>query len=260
MDDIPGLTEKQWGILDSLADGQQPFEQVFRDYATLSPSAAPKDLLADLFSLEAEGLVAIRQGISEAAPQGQAIHPATPEEITRDVQAQFDAFAADYARVPVTAAPLGLWLEVTSKGEAEWGEARYKPYWREAPPPPAKEAALPRWFPYAVAGLILLLMAVGVWGYTQGTFSVSGDNPVKLGACLVPMRATLASAGAPAEALQQLAVAAQPHVWQSDALDRLVKADRALDSMPATTGITETRAALRSLIAACKPFSLCQCR
>ena len=253
MDGTPVLTEQQWRILDSLADGEQTFEQVFGDYAASWPSTTPKDMLPDLFYLYDNNLVAIRQRDSESDLPSFEILPSTPEEITRDVQAQFDEFSARYAEGSLPAEPMGLWLETTLKGESEWGSERYKPYWRESPAPPAKEKAAPAWLPYAIAGFILVLMAIAIWGFTQGTWSMAADRQVNLGPCLIPMRATLEAAGAPAEALQELDMAGRPNDWQSDALLRLTNVDKALEAMPPTDALTAVRTELGALLEACRP-------
>ena len=217
------LTQKLWCLLDSLADGQQPFEQVYADYAARSPSATPEDLQADLAYLQAIGLVSVR-GFS--APPAEA---------------------------------RGAAIEMTSRGEAEWDDACYEPYWKESTPQPARPFTIPRRVYYAVAGLCLLLTAVAVWGFLQATWSMASDKAVDLGQCLRPIRATLAEAGAPADVLAQLDRAGQAGIWRSEAVARLQEAAASLSSMRAAPVAAEAQADVIRLMNDCRPDSPCQC-
>ena len=225
------LTEKLWCLLDSLADGQQPYEQVYADYSTRSPSTTPEDMQADLAYLQAIGLVSVR---GSSAPSDEA------------------------QGAPGLAASPGATIEMTSRGEAEWDDARYEPYWKESTQP--KESfAIPRRVYYAVAGMCLLLTAVAVWGFLQATWSMANDKAVDLGQCLRPIRATLAEAGAPADVLAQLDRAGQAGIWRSEAVARLQEAAASLSSMRAAPVAAGAQADVIRLMNDCRPDSPCQC-
>ncbi len=228
----PMLTEKLWCLLDSLADGQQPFEQVYAEYAARSPSATPDDLQADLAYLQAMDLVSVR---GSSAPLAEA------------------------PGVSGLAVSPGTTVETTSRGRAEWEDARYEPYWKEFTPQPTESLTIPRRLHYVLAGMCLLLTAVAIWGYLHATWSMANDEAVDLGSCLRPIRATLAAAGAPPDVLAQLNMAAQPGIWRSDAVARLQAADASLRSMPAAPAVAEARADVERLMDACRPASPCQC-
>lgn len=226
------LTEKLWSLLDSLVDGQQPFEQVYAEYAARSPLATPDDLRADLAYLQAIGLVSV--GGSSAPP----------------VEAQ---------GTPGSAAPPRAGIELTPRGAAEWDDARYEPYWKESTRSPSKPFMFPLRVQYSVAGLCLLLTVVAVWGFLQATWSMAGDKAVDLGQCLKPIRATLAAAGAPADVLTQLDKAGQAGIWRSEAVARLQQVAVALNSMRAAPDVAGAQADLERLMNNCRPDSPCQC-
>jgi hypothetical protein len=205
------LPEKRWRLLDVLADGPQPLEKVQAEYAAFAPAAVPEDLTADLSELQADGLITL-------APQAR---PAS-----------------------------GLWVSATPKGEAEWDDPRYTPYWKEpVAAQPGKDAAFPVRAQYAVAGLCLLLMGIALWGVSISSSSLN-DRQVNLGACLMRARATLAEANAPAEVLHDLDWASQPNAWQSDALSRLNRVNQALDKLPMAVQ-EQVRPDFQQLISVC---------
>ena len=228
----PMLTEKLWCLLDSLADGQQPFDQVYAEYATRSPSATPEDMQADLAYLQAVGLVSVR-GFLAPPPEAQG--------------------------VPGLAALPGAVIEMTSRGAAEWEDARYEPYWQESTPQPTESLTFPPRLSCVLAGLWLLLTAVAVWGFLQATWSMASDEAVDLGPCLRPIRATLAAAGAPADVLAQLDRTAQAGIWRSEAVARLQEVNASLSSMRAAPAVTGAQADVERLMDACRPASPCRC-
>jgi hypothetical protein len=226
------LTARLWCLLDSLVDGQQPFDRLFPEYAAGSPSATPADLQTDLAYLQAIGLVSVSEfSASPSAAQG----------------------------APGLAAPPGAAIELTAQGEAEWDDARYEPYWQDSPPSPSKPFTFPRRVQYSLAGLCLLLSAIAVWGFLQATWSMAGDTAVNLGACLKPIRATLAAAGAPADVLTQLDAAGQAGLWRSEAVARLQQAAAGLKSMRAASAVAGAQADLERLMNSCRPDAPCQC-
>jgi hypothetical protein len=222
----PMLTEKQWCILDSLADGRQPFEQVYADNAALSPWTTPEELRSELAYLQAAGLVAV--GETSAPPDdGQAALPDSG-------------------------------IEMTPQGAAEWDDPRYEPYWKESPPPP-KQFTFPRRLQFVLAGLFLLLAVVGVWAFLHATWSIANDEAVDLSQCVRPIRAKLAAAGAPADVLAQLDKAGQAGIWRSEAVARLQAVDASLSSVRASWVLSGAQADVRGLMNDCRPDSPCQC-
>ncbi len=221
------LTKKLWCLLDSLADGQQPFEQVYADYAARWPSATPEDLQADLAYLQAISLVSVRE-FSASPAEAQGALP-------------------------------GAAIEMTSRGAAEWEDARYEPYWKESTPQPTESFTIPRRLYFALAAMCLMLTAIAVWGFLHATWSMANDEAVDLGQCLRPIRATLAAAGAPADALAQLDKAGQAGIWRSEAVARLQEAAASLSSMGAAPDAAVARAEVVRLMNNCRPDSPCQC-
>ncbi len=221
------LTKKLWCLLDSLADGQQSFEQVHADYAARWPSATSGDVQADLAYLQAIGLVSIHE------------------------------FSAPLAEAQGT--PPGAMIEMSSRCAAEWEDARYEPYWKESTPQPTESFTIPRRLYFALAAMCLLLTAIAVWGFLHSTWSMANDDPVDLGQCLRPIRATLAAAGAPADVLAQLDRAGQAGTWRSEAVARLQEAAASLSSMGAAPDVAVARAEVVRLMNDCRPDSPCQC-
>jgi hypothetical protein len=67
--------------------------------------------------------------------------------------------------------------------------------------------------------------------FAYGSWSPGGDQPTNLSSCLNPLRATLTAAGVPQAAVQHLTVAAQPGIFDSDALPELVAARKLLEPL-----------------------------
>jgi hypothetical protein len=226
------LSERLWCLLDALVDGQRPFEQIYAECVARSPSARPDDLRTDLAYLQAVGLVSM---------------------------GEFSAPPAEAESTSASPAPPSTWIEITPQGAAEWDDTRYEPYWKESTPPLAEPFTFPLRVQYGIAGLCLLLAVVAVWGFLQASWSIASDRVVDLGPCLRPIRATLATAGAPAAILTQLDQAGQAGIWRSEAVARLKQVDAALNSMPANAVVAGAQADVERLINACWPDSVCQC-
>jgi hypothetical protein len=230
------LTEKQWGLLDALADGEQSRQQLYADYVacwsqTATSTATLEDFLNDLSELHAGGLITFTDQMKPAAlnPDSQ---PASPQLAN-------------------------LWVATTPRGEAEWGDAAYEPFWKAPASKPLKSVTFSPRVQSAVAALCFLLMGVSLWGFMQGTFSIAGDAQANLGMCLAPIRATLASARAPDDVLQELDRAGRPNIWQSEAVNHLVRVDQALDTLAGAK--EKIHAKLQLLINACRLYQNCGC-
>ena len=91
---------------------------------------------------------------------------------------------------------------------------------------------VPRPLVWGLASVLAVVCIIGsLVTFASGSWSPGGDQPVNLGPCLNPIRAALTAAGAPQTAVQRLTAAAQPDIFDSDALPLLLDARRLLEPM-----------------------------
>jgi hypothetical protein len=128
------LSKHQWQVLNSLADGSEPFEQITIDALALDPTITPGGVLSDVYALYGMGYVSIDQVPLCAADQtfnARAINPTCEEEVVGDLREQYLQFEAtgDYlVQVDHAGVPFGVYLDVTDAGRVEWDRNEYNEY------------------------------------------------------------------------------------------------------------------------------------
>jgi hypothetical protein len=135
----------QWLILNCLADQDEPLESVYATFSEGGRSQDPAQLLPVLFALSEMGLVIFRQEPIRALGQelaSKAINPTKPADIVGDCTEAFEEFRAkrDYLAhltlgggpyATSAGVPLGIWVEMTPAGRAEWKRPKYAVHWDE---------------------------------------------------------------------------------------------------------------------------------
>lgn len=136
------LTKRQWLLLDSVADQDEPVESVYNAYADGDRSIDPSQMLDDILLLFQRDLIEIRQEPISALGQTFKTKPITPafaSEIVGDLTEYFDKFRTKrdylhYATIgegpnATSGVPFGIWIDMTVAGLREWNDAKYKPYY-----------------------------------------------------------------------------------------------------------------------------------
>lgn len=128
------LSRHQWEVLNSLADGSEPFEQIAIDAFGLDPTVTPACVLSDVYALNGMGYVSICQIPLRAAGQmfeERAINPTCEEEVVGDLQEQYRQFEATggfLVQVADTGVSFGVYLDMTDAGRVEWDRNEYNRY------------------------------------------------------------------------------------------------------------------------------------
>jgi hypothetical protein len=135
------LTRTEWCALNALADDIEPVEEVSRSLREDGFTLSADEFLQTMFVLIQHGFVTVSQAPIPAFGQQfseRAITPSRPEDIVRDLDAEFrETYArGDYLRrisMPADSepggVPFGIYFDLTSLGRAEWNKATYKAYY-----------------------------------------------------------------------------------------------------------------------------------
>lgn len=124
------LTRQRWLVLNSLADGSEPFEEVYAEWAD-GADADPLHLLDDVFSLYVRGYVVIEQVPLTSAGQSfsaRRLTPSRPLDVVGDLREQFEAFSETRKYLKSYdggGIPFGVYVEMTPIGREEWGPEEY---------------------------------------------------------------------------------------------------------------------------------------
>lgn len=132
------LSKTQWQILNSLADGSEPIEQIFLDLQYENLVTDPNELLPDICALFDIGHITISQiPLGESVDQRfdrLDIKPANETDVLGDLREQYARFREkkDYLnRFAGGGVPMGIYLEMTANGRSEWDRDEYRKFWDE---------------------------------------------------------------------------------------------------------------------------------
>ncbi len=139
------LSRQQWIVLNSLADGDEPFEIVDMDIEGADAESTPQDTLRHLTDLCRMGFVTLTQTpLSDLQDfEEKPLTPERPGDIVADLAEEFRLYCEkrDWIQTDdVTVAgakigiPFGVYVEMTEAGRREWEKPDYRPYWPDGGP------------------------------------------------------------------------------------------------------------------------------
>ncbi len=139
------LSRLQWIVLNSLADGDEPFEIMDMDIVKADAESTPRDTLGHLMGLYRMGFVTLAQAPLSGHQdfEEKPITPEQPEDIIAEFAGPFRLYCEkrDWTQTDDTTVagtnigiPFGVYAEMTEAGRREWEKPEYKPYWPDGRP------------------------------------------------------------------------------------------------------------------------------
>jgi hypothetical protein len=140
------LTEYEWNILNELQDQDEPFEVIDASLVERFRDSTPQKLLASLFKLYQFGFISAKQ--TPIKPLGQAfkekdLKPKNEMDLLGDLKSEYESYfksrlaqkkkAPEESQEDQATIPLGIWIDITEKGQAEYDSDEYMQFWPNHP-------------------------------------------------------------------------------------------------------------------------------